>query len=391
MYSVLFLLSLRIMENLISIYGVAALALAAVALILFIVQIVDICRGLIVAKFKQTSRKQILENQPPISVIVPMFGEDEEYLKEDFRTLLSQSNQNYEVVAVYVGKEDAFYATLKHLRKFFNHLKTTHIDYTPAYPITMRMALNLGIKAASYEHIVITTPETRPTSRSWADYMARGFMYGDIVLGYCNWEHKGGLKSTFYRKYRFSEVTTYLANAIRGNHYGASRNCFGFTKSLYFSVKGFDHLDLTAGEDDLFLQRIATKENVSVILAPAAYCVEQSPISFNNWLTEIYRLGQTRKFYSIQARNAEGCSMLCRIAFFVAAIGGIAILPLEFKLFCGLLLFIRYILVSVSWHKRGKRVGEPGLAAWEPLFDFIEPWVRFIIRATQKERISVWR
>lgn len=379
------------MEKLIDIYGVPALALAVVVLVLFIVQVVDICRGNIVAKFKQTSRKQTLENQPPISVIVPLFGEDEEYLKGEFRTLLSQSNDNYEVVAVYVGKEDAFYATLKHLRKFFRHLKTTHIDYTPAYPITMRMALNLGIKAASYEHIVITTPETRLTSNLWADFMARGFMYGDIVLGYCNWENKGGLANLFYRKHRFSEVTTYLSSAIRGNHYGASRNCFGFTKSLYFSVKGFDHLDLTAGEDDLFLQRIATKENVSVILAPAAYCTEQNPTNFSSWLTEIYRLGQTRRFYTIQARNAEGCSMLCRLAFFVAAIGGAVVLPLEFKALCLLLLLIRYIITSVSWYKRGKRVGETALAAWEPLYDFAEPWVRFIIRATQKERISVWR
>ena len=130
---------------------------------------------------------------------------------------------------------------------------------------------------------------------------------------------------------------------------------------------------------------------MSVILTPAAYCTEQNPISFNSWLTETYRLGQTRRFYTIQARNAEGCSMLCRLSFFIAAIGGIVVLPLEFKALCVLLLLIRYIVNSVSWHKRGKRVGESGLAAWEPLFDFIEPWVRFIIRSTQKERISVWR
>ena len=41
--------------------------------------------------------------------------------------------------------------------------------------------------------------------------------------------------------------------------------------------------------------------------------------------------------------------------------------------------------------KTAARVGEQGIAAWEPIFDFIEPWVRFIIRATQRERISVWR
>lgn len=371
--------------------GIAAVVLMLFVVVLFIEQVVSLCRGMIVAKFKQTSRKQILQEQPPISIVVPLFGEDEEYLKGDFRTLLTQSNQQYEVVAVYVGKEDAYYATLKHMRKFFKHLNTIQIDYTPQYPITMRLALNIGIKSATYEHIVVTTPETSLTTRDWATYMARGFMYGDIVLGYCNWERKRGLMNLFYRKYRFSEVSRYLAQAIRGRQYGAARNCMGFTKSLYFGVRGFDHLDLTAGEDDLFIQRIATKDNVSVLLTPNAHCCEQTPSSFSGWLTEIYRQGQTRQYYTQQARNDEGCTMLCRLSFFVAAIGAIVVLPLEFKILSALLLIVRYIVMGVANRKIAKRVGERGIAAWDPIFDFIEPWVRFIVRATQRERISVWR
>ena len=372
-------------------YGIAAVVLMLLVVVLFVEQIVSLCRSMIVAKFKQTSRKQLLQEQPPISIVVPLFGEDEEYLKGDFRMLLSQSNPQYEVVAVYVGKEDAFYATLKHMRKFFKHLNTIHIDYTPQYPISMRLALNIGIKSATYEHVVITTPETRLTTRDWASYMARGFMYGDIVLGYCNWERCSGIMNLFYRKYRFSEVSRYLAEAIRGRQYGASRNCMGFTKSLYYSVRGFDHLDLTAGEDDLFIQRIATEDNVSVLLTPNAYCSEQPPQSFNGWLTEIYRQGQTRHFYTQQARNDEGCKMLCRLSFFVVAVGAIVILPLEFKALSVLLLLVRYIVMAVATRKIANRVGEKGIAAWNPIFDFIEPWVRFVVRATQRERISIWR
>ena len=372
-------------------YGIAAVVLMLLVVVLFVEQIVSLCRSMIVAKFKQTSRKQLLQEQPPISIVVPLFGEDEEYLKGYFRMLLLQSNPQYEVVAVYVGKEDAFYATLKHMRKFFKHLNTIHVDYTPQYPISMQLALNIGIRSATYEHVVITTPETRLTTRDWASYMARGFMYGDIVLGYCNWEKGSGIMNLFYRKYRFSEVSRYLAEAIRGRQYGASRNCMGFTKSLYYSVRGFDHLDLTAGEDDLFIQRIATKDNVSVLLTPNAHCSEQPPQSFNGWLTEIYRQGQTRHFYTQQARNDEGCKMLCRVSFFVAAIGALATLPLEFKALTALLLLVRYIVMSVATRKIANRVGEKGIAAWDPIFDFIEPWVRFVVRATQRERISIWR
>lgn len=379
-------------DTLIDSYGVAGIALVAIVLVLFIVQIVQLSKLLIVARFKLTSRPQTRTTQPPVSVVVPLFGEDEEYLKGDFRVLLSQScAAPYEVVAVYVGKEETYYATLRHLRKFYKHLKTTQIDYTPQYPITTQLALNIGIKTASYDHIILTTPETRPTTRNWVDYMAKGFMYGDIVLGYCNWERVKGLKNLFYRKYRFSEVRTYLAEAIYGRQYGASRNSMGFTKELYFSVRGFDHLDLTAGEDDLFVQKIATKDNVSVLLTPMAHCAEQAPINFNSWKMEMYRQGQTRKFYTQQAKNAEGCQMVCRMAFFVAAIGAMVALPLELKMFAALLVVIRYIVMGVVNQKCATRVGEQRIAAWSPVFDFLEPLVRFVLRTTQPKRIYKWR
>ena len=73
-------------------YGIAAVVLMLLVVVLFVEQIVSLCRSMIVAKFKQTSRKQLLQEQPPISIVVPLFGEDEEYLKGDFRMLLLQSN-----------------------------------------------------------------------------------------------------------------------------------------------------------------------------------------------------------------------------------------------------------------------------------------------------------
>lgn len=382
---------MEIITTLIESYGASGIVLVALLVALFVLQIVLCCRRLVVARFKLAQGEVVRQSQPPVSVVVPLFGEDEEYLKDGLRSLLSQSCQNYEVVAVYVGKEDAFYATMKHMRKFYPHLKTTQINYSPQYPVSVKMALNIGIKSASYDCVIITTPETRPTTQDWVTYMARGFMFGNIVLGYSNWERTEGLKNLFFRKYRLSESVTWLAEAIRGRVYGASRCSLGFTKELYFGVRGFDHLDLNAGEDDLFVQRIAAQQSVGVLLTPHAHCSEYYPMSFKAWISEVYRAGQTRQFYSDTAKNAESCELISRVAFFIAAIGAAAILPLELKLFALLLLLVRYIVVSVVTAKCAKRVGECAVAAWEPLFDFIEPWVRLVIRATQPKRITEWR
>lgn len=382
---------MEILNEIIDGYGIAALVLLLLVVVLFVEQVVSLCRMLIVAKFKQTTRTQILQEQPPVSVVVPLFGEDEEYLKGNFRNLLSQSSAKYEVVAVYVGKEDSFYATLNHLRRYYNHLKTTQIDYNPQYPISMRMALNLGVKSASNECVIFTTSDTRPATTDWAYAMARGFMYGDIVLGYCNWARKSGMQNLFFRKHRFAQTRNSLVAALRGNCFGASISCLGFTKSLYFKVGGFGHLDLTAGEDDLFVQSIATADNVCVPLCEQLRCEDNAPGSLGQWILEQHRLGQTRKFYNTRALNVESCELIARLAFFVAAIGALATLPLELKGVAALFILVRYLIVSIVDAKCAARVGDKGICAWAPLYDFFEPWVQLVIRTSQPKRISRWK
>ena len=381
---------MEILTTLIDAYGIVGIILTALLLILFVVQIVLHCRHIIFSKSDYTKRPQVRQELPAVSVVVPLFGEDEEYLKGNFRLLLSQSSVKYEVVAVYVGKEDAFYATLTHLHKYYSHLKTTHLDYTPHYPITMRQALNLGVKSASNDFVIFTTPDARPITTDWVYYMASGFLYGDIVLGFSNWAQTGGILNRFYRRYRFVETRNYLVEALRGHYYGASSSCLGFTKQLYFSVGGFSHLDLTAGEDDLFLQSIAAQDNVCVQLMADGICEENSPNSLNYWLTEHYRLGQTRRFYTQRARNVESCELISRVAIYVAAIGAMVALPLELKLLAALLLVVRYITVSAVDYSTAKRVGQRGMWMWNPLFDFFEPWVRLVLRVTQPKRMSKW-
>ena len=75
----------------------------------------------------------------------------------------------------------------------------------------------------------------------------------------------------------------------------------------------------------------------------------------------------------------------------MAAIAAMALLPIEIKIFAALLFLARYITVSVVAKKCATRLGEEGIAAWSPVFDFIEPLVRFIVRTTQPKHIYKWR
>lgn len=70
-------------DTIIEHYGWQGTALAAAILILFFVQLYYhiVLYGRIV-RFRNSRRKKILDAEPPVSVIVPLFSEDYNYLDE---------------------------------------------------------------------------------------------------------------------------------------------------------------------------------------------------------------------------------------------------------------------------------------------------------------------
>ncbi|MBQ5854744.1 MAG: hypothetical protein IIW50_02925, partial [Alistipes sp.] len=56
-----------------------------------------------------------------------------------------------------------------------------------------------------------------------------------------------------------------------------------------------------------------------------------------------------------------------------------------------LFMLVRYLIVSIVDAKCAARVGDKGICAWAPLYDFFEPWVQLVIRTSQPKRISRWK
>ena len=99
-------------------YGNLGIALGGAIIALFIIQI-SLQLGIYgrIASFRLMSRKQIRESEPPISVVVPLFAEDSDYLDTSLTALLTQNYNAFEVVLVYVGNSDDFDAPFAVFRK----------------------------------------------------------------------------------------------------------------------------------------------------------------------------------------------------------------------------------------------------------------------------------
>ena len=375
-------------------YSWQGVALAVAILVLFIVQLYYyiVIYGR-VAGFRNSRRRKHLQQEPAVSVVVPLFSEDYDYLDTRLRTLLSQQYQAlYEVVVVYVGADNDFYEELLALRLHYPNLLVTKIQYNPRFPISTKMAINVGIKSARHEHILLTTTDAEPASEQWLAMMGKAFMRGDVVLGYTAIERKKGLVNYLIRLSRLHISMAWLARAVSGRTYRGSRCNLGFTKELYFGVKGFTHLNMNIGENDLFIQRISTLDNVSVVLIPKGTMVERQWGGLKWWLSHLHHYAEAYRFYPIGARNAMEWDVASQMLFFLTVLTALVFMPLEFKAVAALLLIIRYVVVVARVNSIAKRVGERGVVLRYFLFDLINPLMVICLRlAMMRKDSTAWK
>ncbi len=375
-------------------YGWQGFALAVVIVVLFGIQIyyygIAYAR---ISKYRNDHRPRRIESDTPeISVVVTIYNENYAYLESGLLQLLSQEYSAYEIVVVYVGSDNDFYEDLSRLKLYYPNLRTTKIETKSRFQISPKMAINVGIKSAQNEHIILTTPDAQPRSNRWLTLMAKGFTRGDIVLGYCGYERTAGFANFVMRVERFASSVEWLSAAIRRHPYRGDRNNIGFTKGLYFGVNGFGNLNMNTGEDDLFMQQIMTRDNVSVVLSPRAAVKEKCWGGWRWWFSQKRHFDSARKFYPVEARSFGRWERVSRLLFFVTTAVGVAVMPVEYKLAVAVVLAVRYAVVATAVSRICKRIGEGGIVVRYPLYDLFGPLLSMMLSVSLlRKDPTVWR
>ena len=380
-------------ENVLAHYGWQGAALAAVLVVLLCVQLwyYLFAYGRIPG-YKNSRRRQVLDAEPPLSVIVPMFSEDALFVEERLPLMLAQEYSDFEVLIVYVGRDNDFFEDLLRIRQSFPRVTATKIEQDARFPISTKMALNVGIKSAHYEHLIVTSTDVRPLSDRWLALMAKGFLRGDVVVGYCGLERRRGLADRWMRTDRMMESVQWLARAVAHRPYRGIRYNFGFTKRLYFDARGFSHLNMNIGEDDLFLQRILRDDNLSVVLSPRASVVQRVWGGLGWWTRQRRLYGAARRYYPLAVRNFIRWEPGSRLLFFLAAATAIAVMPLEYKLATAALVLLRYGVVFAEIWRITRRLGERGLRGAYFVYDLLSPFYEMLVALLCLRRDDrVWR
>lgn len=316
---------------------------------------------------------------PPLSVIIVAKDAAHE-LQENLPFILEQDYPEFEVIVIYNRPADDCDNTLKLLEDKYPNLYHTFIPDSARYISHKKLGITMGIKASRHEWLVFTEPDCRPQSNQWLKQMARNFTPAtEIVLGYSNYEKVPGW---FNKKITFDTLLNsmrYLGMAVSGHPYmGTGRN-MAYRKTLYYKQKGFaSHLNLQRGEDDLFINELATSANTRVETDFNATTRIQPVYRYKDWKEEKVSYMATARFYHGIQRYLLGFETFSRLLFYIACIAGIVFGILNFHwLVAGiafLMWLLRFTVQAVIINRTAKEMGGGRKYYFSlPVFDLIQP------------------
>lgn len=386
----------HIYDNLISSYGAGVVALCAVTLTLFFIQLYYYVAlyGRIPSFRLNTKDGKLSEINPEVSVVV-VVNEDECFIDNLLPAILTQDYQHYELIIVDLETNDEFSQSLQLIAEHNDKVKISTVHQKNSkFKVSNKMAINIGIKAASYDNIIITTVDSIPTSNKWLKIMAKGFVKADIVIGYCGMEKTKGLTNKWMRCDKLFLSVQHIASAIAGRVYRADTRNMGFTKKAYFEAKGFNFLTFNLGEDDLFIQKLIRKKyKATLILNPHASVSQRQWGKLSWWRANRKFNSYSFKFYPQRAKNYVQWELGSRILFFFSCLTLLLCSPLYTKIFALSLFILRLLIVWFEFRRIRKRLGERSLGWIYFFYDLFSAFreIRLWLQRTLKPSQGLWR
>ena len=364
-------------------FNTVELILLSAAGILFIIQLIYYF-GLynrIHAHNKAVRKEEIHFSRelPPLSVILCARNEAEN-LRKILPAILEQDYPQFEVIVINDASTDETEDILGIMEEKYPHLYHSFTPESARYISHKKLALTLGIKASKHDWLVFTETNCMPASNQWLKLMARNFTpQTQIVLGYSGydrtkgWLHKRTAFDALFQSLR------YLGFALAGKPYmGIGRN-LAYRKELFFQQKGFSkYLNLQRGEDDLFINQLATPSNTRVETDINATTRINPVYRYKEWKEEKISYMATARYYQGIQRYLLGFETFSRLLFYVSCIAGIASGVLNSHwLVAGIALLIwllRFIMQIVVINQTAKEMGGNRKYYFSlPVFDLLQP------------------
>ena len=329
--------------------------------------------------FEKNKPAQKNFNQP-VSVIICAKNEAKN-LTKNIPLLLNQNYSNFELVLINDGSSDK---TLQVIEKFKidfpSKIKIVNVVPVEQFWGSKKYALTLGIKAASHEYLLFTDADCKPISEDWIEEMVHHFSENkQLVLGYG--AYKKINKSFLNKLIRFETLITaiqYFSFAKIGSPYmGVGRN-LAYTKTQFFEANGFiNHIRIKSGDDDLFVNQVATKNNTAICYAADSFTVSKPKTTFKNWIQQKRRHVSAVSYYKKIHQFALGLFYVSQLLFWFLATILLAYLY-NWEIVVALVL-TRIVLFYVIIYNSAKKLNEKDLILFAPFYEMFLIFTQMLI------------
>jgi glycosyltransferase involved in cell wall biosynthesis len=324
-----------------------------------------------VAVYKPKGKEH--SQQHPVSVIICARDEDENIARNLPGILVQDYPTTHEVIVVNDNSVDDTKYILAELQKTFRMLQIVDLTQEAKMIAGKKFPLSIGIKEAKHEIVLLTDADCVPASEKWLFKMQDAFSNGTgIALGYGAYNKQPGFLNKAIRFETFHTALQYLGYALAGKPYmGVGRN-LAYRKNLFFQNKGFSSINhIPSGDDDLFVNMVATKENTSVVIDPEAFTLSTPKQSWKDWMRQKNRHYSTGKFYKGTHKFLLGLYTGSFFLFYPLFICSIIFFDWRWSL---IPFALRMLVQGLIWSKSMKKLNETDLF---PLFVLWDIWMFF--------------
>lgn len=320
------------------------------------------------------------EEKPPVSVVICAQNEYDN-LKAFLPKILEQNYPNFEVIVVNDASYDDTEFILQHLEKQYKNLRHTTIKPSK-FKHGKKLALTIGIKSAKYEHLVLTDADCFPENKNWITNIIKAYSEDiDIVISYGAYVKEKTILNKFIRYDNVFNSINFLSFALAKIPYmGTGRN-LSYKKSLFTQTKGFaSHYGILSGDDDLFVNENATKNNVATLYSPENFTYTKAKNSFSDWYFQKIRHLSASKKYKLSHKILLSIEPITRTIFYLSLIISI-ILTCKIVLFISLItilikIILKYFILNL--------LQERDLLLTSLIYDIVSPLLYFIIHINKQ-------
>jgi glycosyltransferase involved in cell wall biosynthesis len=343
------------------------------------------------------TKKEITVSDTPISIIICAKNEEtnirnniDAWMNQNYHD--SNNKPMFEVLLVDDNSDDGSHFMYQEIATAHPTLRIVMLRQDAKGIRGKKFPLSMGIKEAKYEHVLLTDADCTPASKEWLAQIAANYQNPntEIVLGYGAYTKYKGFLNKWIRWETALTAMQYMSYALAKIPYmGVGRN-LSYQKKLFIVNKGFSsHTHLLSGDDDLFINQVANKQNTNVCLHPDSFTFSEPKKTMETYLFQKKRHYTTAKYYKGIHQFLLGLFSASHFLFFGCFIW--ALFFPKYYIATAIIFITRWLIQYIVYAICFKKLGEFDLIPSIWLFDIYTIFYNIIMLPSLFTSNKQWR